>query len=34
MPSAFSIVGRDLRQVGIVDAEGNPAALTGESCMD
>ncbi|MEE2709366.1 MAG: DUF1028 domain-containing protein [Gemmatimonadota bacterium] len=34
MLSTFSIVGRDLRQVGIVDAEGNAAALTGESCMD
>jgi len=26
--------GRDLRQVGIVDAEGNAAAFTGESCME
>ncbi|MBT5877418.1 MAG: DUF1028 domain-containing protein [Candidatus Latescibacteria bacterium] len=26
--------GRDIRQVGIVDAEGNAAAFTGESCID
>lgn len=26
--------GRDIRQVGIVDADGNAAAYTGESCID
>jgi uncharacterized Ntn-hydrolase superfamily protein len=26
--------GRDVRQVGIVDAQGNPAAYTGSACVD